>query len=259
MSTEIHPTAIIEKGAELADGVHVGAYAYIGSKVRLGVDNIVHHHATIDGNTSVGVGNSFFPYSCIGLQTQDLKYRGGHPALKIGDNNIFREYTTVHCATHEGETTYVGSHSYFLAYIHIAHNCNVGDYVIMSNNATIAGHVTLEDHVNLAGFAGVHQFCRIGQYAMLGGWSKIVQDVSPFMICDGNPAVMRAPNKVGLERGGFTHEEMELARHIFKVLYMRDLNRSEAISQIKNHPQADSRIIQATLSFIDKSTRGLTS
>lgn len=258
MPAEIHPTAIIERGAELAEGVRIGAYAYIGSRVRLGTGTLVHHHATIDGTTSIGARNTFFPYVSIGLPAQDLKYRGGYPALEIGDDNVFREFSTVHCATYEGDVTRIGVHSYFLAYVHIAHNCNVGDHVIMSNNATLAGHVTVESHANIAGFAGVHQFCRIGRYAMLGGYSKVVQDVPPFMMCDGNPAVVRAPNRIGLERGGFTREEIGLARHIFKVLYKKGLSRPGALRQLEDHPQADSHLIQGTLAFIQKSTRGLT-
>lgn len=263
MSVNVHPTAIVAPGTELAQGVTIGPYAYIGGRVRLGAGTVVQHHATVEGDTHIGERNMLFPYACIGLETQDVRYKktspeGAFPQLRIGNDNIFREFSTVHTATNAGEQTLIGSHNYLLAYVHVAHNCTLGDHITISNNSALAGHVVVESHTVIGGFSGVHQFCLIGQYAMVGGYCKVTQDLPPFMLCDGIPAAVRSINKVGLDRGGFTSEMIALAGHIFKTLYKRGRNLTEALEQLQKHPQAASPLIQSTIAFIVNSKRGLT-
>jgi len=254
---EIHPTAIIEDGAELAADVRVGACAYIGAGVKLGAGTLVHHHATVGGDTHLGAGNEIFPYAFIGGKTQDLKYAGGRTGVRIGEGNTFREFCTVHASTVDGTDTRIGDRNVFLAYSHVAHECTVGSYCIFSNNGTIGGHVTVEDHATIGGLSAVHQFCRIGQFAMLGGCTKAVQDVPPFMIYDGNPGEVRAYDKVGLERAGKSDEDIEAARIIYRTLYHSGHNRKDALAALQAHPRAESWLIRATLTFAGASSRGL--
>jgi UDP-N-acetylglucosamine acyltransferase len=256
MTCLIHPTAIIEPGAQLDEGVIVGAYAYVGSAVQLGRGSQVYHHATVEGNTWVGAENRIFPYAFVGGLTQDLKYKGGNPGLRIGDRNTFREYSTVHMGTADGALTVVGSDNNFLSYTHIAHDCQVGSHNIFSNCATLAGHVILGDHVVIGGFSAVHQFCHIGSYAMIGGMSKVVKDVVPFMIVDGSPLETKSLNKIGLERNGFTHDELHLIRKAHRILYKSGLNVSQALEQLKLLADINGRI-QSITDFIEKSDRGI--
>lgn len=257
MASQIHPTAIVETGAQLGVDVVIGAYAFVGAGVRLGDRSVLHHHATVEGNTVLGAGNEVFPFACVGLKTQDLKYKGGHPGTRIGDENVFREFCTVHAATNDGEFTVIGSRNHFLAYTHIAHDCHVGDHVIMSNNSTLAGHIVMGSHVVMGGFAAAHQFSRIGDFAMLGGMSKIVQDVPPFLIADGNPAVIRSINKVGLERAGFTAEQMERVKLVYRIFYRDGLNRTQAIEKLRGHPSLETDEVQNFVRFVETSERGV--
>lgn len=256
MSSLHHPTAIIEKGARLDEGVTIGAYAYIGADVTLGKGSIVHHHATVDGHTTLGEHNEVWPYAYVGGKTHDLKFKGGKPGLKIGNHNVFREYTTIHCGTNDGEDTILGDHNVILAYSHIAHDCIVGNHLVMSSHAALAGHVVVGNHVVIGWSAGTHQFCRLGDFAMVGACSKLVQDVPPMMIADGNPATVRALNKVGLERQGWSEADLGLARMAFKVLYKEGLNRSQALERLSQHPQSEAAAIQALIRFAAESTRG---
>lgn len=257
MSTEVHPTAIIETGAELADAVTVGAYAYIGAQVKLGKGTAVMHHATVDGATTMGEENEVHPYAYIGGKSHDKKYNGGVQRIEIGDRNIFREYTTVHCATAENLLTQLGHDNLILAYSHIAHECQVGDHLVMSSHAALGGHVEVGNHVNIGWGVGVHQFCRVGDYAMLGAASKVVQDVPPFLIADGNPAVCRAINKIGLERAGFDSESIQRIRRIFKAFYKKGLNNSQAIEAVNAMEDADHADIAQFIDFVRQSKRGL--
>ena len=255
--SEIHPTAIVESGADLGQNVKIGAYAYIGSKVKLGDGCIVHHHASIEGLSKLGENNEIYPYAFVGGKTHDLKYEGGDPGLVIGDNNVFREYTTVHLATADGDVTKMGNNNLILAYSHVAHDCVINDHLVMSSHAALGGHVIVSDWVNIGWGVGVHQFCRLGDYAMAGACAKIVQDVPPYMIADGNPAEVRTINKVGLERRGFTLEDIELVRLVFKTLYREGLNRSQAMQKLIKHEHVTSPVLQRLFSFIDNSERGL--
>lgn len=257
MSSLIHPTAIIEPGAQLAAGVQVGAYAFVGTGTTLGEGTRLHHHASVEGNTALGKNCEVFPYACIGGRTQDLKYKGGNPGLRIGDGNVFREYVTVHAATKDGEYTRIGDGNNFLATTHVAHDCVVGSGVVMSNGAGLAGHVIVEDRVVIGAHAGVHQFCRIGSNAMLSAYAKLVQDLPPFFIADGAPASVRTFNKVGLERHGFTAEQIERVKQVFRVLYRLGLNRTQALEQLAAHEQVASAEFQRVLEFAKGSERGL--
>jgi UDP-N-acetylglucosamine acyltransferase len=218
---------------------------------------VVHHHATVEGFTVMGRGNEVFPYACVGAKTQDLKFKGGRPGTRIGDRNVFREYCTVHSATLDGQFTVIGATNHFLAYTHVAHDCVVGDHVVMSNNATLAGHVTVEDHVVMGGFAAVHQFCRIGPYAMLAGGARVRKDVPPFVIADGDPAVARSINKIGLERCGFTAEQFERVKVAYRVFYREGNNRTQALEKLRAVPEAATPELAAFITAIERSERGL--
>jgi UDP-N-acetylglucosamine acyltransferase len=257
MSTAIHPTAIIEPGAELDEGVVVGPYAYIGPMVKIARGTQVMHHATVDGATTMGPDNEVHPYAYIGGKTHDLKYAGGCPGLRVGASNVFREFTTVHCATAEGTETVLGDHNLLLAYSHVAHECIVGNHLVMSSHAALGGHVQIGDCVNIGWGAGLHQFCRVGDHAMVGAASKVVQDVPPFMIADGNPAMVRTTNKVGLERAGFSPEDLNLVRRVFKMFYKEGLNRRQAAEKLSAELPADHTLVVTFLAFVEGSERGL--
>jgi len=210
----------------------------------------------IDGHTRLGRANEIFPFACIGLKTQDLKWKGGVTRTEIGEHNTFREYVTVHSATGDGEVTVVGSHNHILAYCHLAHNVSLGSHVIMSNVATLAGHVTVEDHAVIGGLAAVHQFCRIGKFAMIGGCSKVVQDVPPFMIADGNPAETRTINKVGMERHGVSEAAQAAMKQAYKILFREGLAISNALAKIEQE-LAPMPEVAHLVQFVRASERGI--
>lgn len=253
----IHPTAIIESGAQVGADVEIGAYCFVGTGVTLGAGTRLHHHASVEGNTVLGERCEVFPYACIGGKTQDLKYKGGSPGVRIGSRNVFREYVTVHAATNDGEFTTMGDNNLLLAYCHVAHDCRLGNHIVASNGVGIAGHVGVEDHVTLGAHSGIHQFCRVGAYSMVSAYAKIVQDVPPYFIADGQPAEIRAINKVGLERKNFTSEQLERVKQIHRLLYRDGLNRSQALEKLATHEQAASEEFQKMLTFARTSERGL--
>jgi UDP-N-acetylglucosamine acyltransferase len=256
MARQIHPTAIIEPGAELADDVVVGAYAYVGARVVLGAGTVLHHHANVEGRTTLGQQCEVFPFACVGTKTHDLKFKGGEPGLRAGDRNVFREYVSVHGGTKDGEFTTLGNDNVMLAYSHVAHDCVVGNFLVMSAQSALAGHVIVEDHVNIGWGTGVHQFCRLGAHAMLGAMSKIVQDVPPYVIADGNPAIARSINKVGLERHGFTPVQMDAVKQLFRIVYRAGYNRTQALEQLREHAHAESAEFKHFLAFAGRGERG---
>jgi UDP-N-acetylglucosamine acyltransferase len=251
-----HPTAIIHPQAQIGSGCEIGPYCIVGEHVSLGEKCKLHSHVVIDGHTKLGNGNEIFPFASIGLKTQDLKWKGGVTRTEIGDENTFREYVTVHSATGDGEVTRIGSRNHLLAYCHVAHNCALGDNIIMSNVATLAGHVMVEDYAVIGGLAAIHQFCRIGEMAMIGGCSKVVQDVPPFMIADGNPAETRTINKVGMERNGVAEEAQTALRQAYKTLFRDGLTIPNALAKIERElpPLPEVRHL---LAFVRASERGI--
>lgn len=256
MNYQVHPTAVVHSGAQVGQGCIIGPYCIIGEHVSLGANCSLHSHIVIDGHTRLGQGNEIFPFASIGLKTQDLKWKGGITRTEIGDFNTFREYVTIHSATSDGEVTVVGNHNHILAYCHIAHNVVLGNRIIMSNVATLAGHVTVEDHAVVGGLAAVHQFCRIGTMAIVGGCSKVVQDVPPYMMADGNPAQTRTINKVGLERNGVSEEAQSALKSAYKIIFREGLTVSNALQKIESElPQLPE--IQHLLKFARGSERGL--
>jgi UDP-N-acetylglucosamine acyltransferase len=255
-STSIHPSAIVDSRAQLGDGCRIGPYCIIGPHVNLGADSHLHAHVVLDGLTTIGPRCEIYPFACIGLKTQDLKWKGGSCHLEIGSDNVFREHVTVHTATGDGGVTRIGSHSHFLAYSHVAHDCQVGNRVIFSNNGTLAGHVIVEDHAIIGGLAAVHQFCRIGAMAIIGGCAKVVQDVPPYMIADGNPAAVRGVNKVGLERNSVSGETQRALREAYKTVFRSGLTVGNALDKVRSEVPP-SKEIEHFIDFCRKSERGI--
>lgn len=253
---KIHPTAIIHPTAKLGDACEVGPYCVIGANVEIGAACWLQSHVVVEGPTRIGPNNRFYSFGSIGQRTQDLKYSGEPTHLEIGEGNNFREFVTVNRGTAPNSKTVIGNRGNFLAYCHIAHDCVVGDDVIFSNNGTLAGHVEIGNHVVLGGLTAIHQFCRLGPYAMTGGCSKIVQDVPPFLIADGNPAVVRGLNKVGLERQGFTPEQLKNLKECYRILYRQNLNVAQAIDEIRSSAP-DTTEVDTFVTFIESSSRGI--
>src|SRR6184192_18200 len=253
---EIHPSAIVDSKAELGAGTIVGPYCIVGSDVVLGEGCWLQHHVTLCGPMRAGAKNKFYAYCSIGQQTQDLKYAGEPTYLEIGDENTFREFVTVNRSTKADGKTRVGNRGNFLAYSHIGHDCTVGNEVVFSNNGTLAGHVEVGDNAVMGGLTAVHQFCRIGRFAITGGCSKIVQDVPPFMIADGNPAEIRGVNLVGLERKNFTPESVKQIKEAFRLIYRSNYNTRQAIDAIRKELRPTEEITQI-LEFIEQSQRGI--
>jgi len=252
----VHPTAIVHPGARVGAGCEIGPYCIIGEHVTLGDKCKLYSHVVIGGHTRLGRENQIFPFASIGLQTQDLKWQGGVTRLEIGDHNTFRECVTINSATGEGEVTRVGSHNHILAYSHVAHNCLLGDHIIMSNVATLAGHVTVGDYAVIGGLAAIHQFCRIGKVSMIGGCSKVVQDVPPFMMADGNPAETRTINKIGMERNGVSEKAQTAMRQAYKILFREGLTLRNAADQVeKKLPKL--KEIRHLVEFVRSSERGI--
>ena len=256
-SGQIHPTAIVDPGVEIGMGTVVGPYCIVGANVVLGADCWLQHHVTLCGPMRAGTGNKFYAYCSIGQQTQDLKYQGEPTYLEIGDENTFREFVTVNRGTSSDGRTRIGNRGTFLAYSHVGHDCTVGDDVVFSNNGTLAGHVQVGHHAVMGGLTAVHQFCRIGRFAITGGCSKIVQDVPPFMIADGNPVQIRGINLVGLERKQFPAESVKLIKEAFRLIYRAKLNTRQAIEAIRKE-LPETAEIRELLTFIEASDRGIT-
>jgi UDP-N-acetylglucosamine acyltransferase len=252
----VHPTAVVHPKAHIGDDCEIGPYCVIGEHVTLGPRCRLHSHVVIDGHTTLGSENELFPFACIGLKTQDLKWKGGLTRTVIGDRNTFRECVTVNSATGDGEVTTIGSHNHILAYSHVAHNCTLGDHIVMSNVATLAGHIIVEDHAIVGGVAAVHQFCRIGKMSIIGGCSKVVQDVPPFMMADGNPAETRTVNKVGLERNGVSEEVQSALRQAYKLLFRSGLTIPNALVQIEKELPSSPELAHL-VQFVRTSQRGI--
>jgi UDP-N-acetylglucosamine acyltransferase len=252
----LHPSAVVHPKAQIGAGCDIGPFCVIGEHVVLGAGCRLHSHAVIDGHTRLGRGNAIFPFTSIGLKTQDLKWTGGTTLTEIGDDNTFRESVTVNSATGDGGVTRIGSHNHILAYCHVAHDCKLGDHIIMSNVATLAGHIVVEDYAVIGGLVAVHQFCRIGRMSMIGGCSKVVQDVPPFMLADGNPAETKTVNKVGLERQAVSEDSQAALRQAYKILFREGLTIPNALARIESELPALPEVAHL-VQFVRASGRGI--
>lgn len=257
----IHPTALVDSGAELDDDVTVGAYSVIGPNVRIGSGTTVASHCVIDGHTTIGRDNHFFQFGSIGAVSQDKKYRGEPTRLEIGDGNTIREFCSLHIGTVQDEgVTRVGNHNWIMAYAHIAHDCRVGSHIIMANNAQLAGHVHVGDGVILGGMTGVHQFVKIGAYSMTAASSTLFQDLPPFVMATGSPAAPAGINSEGLKRRGYSPAVISAIRNAYKALYRRGLTLEEAKAALRElHAQGGdaAESLALMLTFLDGTTRGI--
>ncbi|MCF7854880.1 MAG: acyl-ACP--UDP-N-acetylglucosamine O-acyltransferase [Candidatus Pacebacteria bacterium] len=256
MATNIHPSAIVSQTATLAQGCTIGPYCIVGDKVAIGSGTRLQSHVVIDGNTTIGQNCEIFPFACVGKQTQDLKYRGGLGPVEIGDNTTLREYVTVHTPTDPDGLTKIGNACHILAYSHIAHDCVLGNRIIMSNGTNLGGHVVVEDAVVFGGLCGVHQFVRIGTMAMLGAMSKATQDIAPYSLAEGNPAVPRMVNKVGLSRNGLDDDRVRAIVKAHKLLFHAGLTQGEALEQLE-YQLGQLPEIEHLIAFAQSSERGL--
>jgi UDP-N-acetylglucosamine acyltransferase len=234
--TRIHPTAVVHPGAELDPTVQVGPYAIIGENVTIGAGTTIGPHVVIEGPTIIGVGNQIFAGAAIGLDSQDLKYKGGETWVKIGNYNRIREYVTINRATGIGEATTIGNHNLLMAYVHIAHNCTIEDNVKIANAVSLAGDVHVESEAVISGVLGVHQFVRIGKLSMIGGMTRIQRDVPPYTIVEGTPARVRSLNLVGLQRSGCAPEEIAVLKKAFRTIYYSHKTILQALEDLDLFP-----------------------
>jgi UDP-N-acetylglucosamine acyltransferase len=261
----IHPTAIVSAGAELDSSVEVGAYSLIGPEVRIGAGTVIGPHCVIEGQTTIGRNNRFLQFSSIGAISQDIAHATQHadfPAqLIIGDGNTVREFCTFNCGTFkEDGITRIGSNNWFMAYVHIAHDCKVGSHTIMANQATLAGHVHVGDWAVIGGLSGIHQFVHVGAHAMIGFQSHVAQDVPPFMTVEGHPLAVRAINMVGLKRRDFSAPRMDVIKKMHRALYRDGLTLEAAKEQLAILAQAQPEAaadVQTMLDFLASATRGI--
>ncbi len=252
---EIHPTAVVSPRAELARDVRVGPYAVVEEHVQIGEGCEIGAHAVVKKFTTLGARNRVYEHATLGGEPQDVKFKGERTALLIGDDNLIREYVTIHRASGEGEATRVGSRNFLMVGVHVAHNCEVGDDNTLANGVALAGHIEVEDHVFFSSNVGAHQFVRFGRYAMVGGKSKIVQDVLPFFTTDGNPPAVRGLNTIGLRRGGFTPESRAALKRAYQVLFRARLPLAQSVAALK---ESDDENVRHLAAFIGGSRRGFT-
>lgn len=257
----IHPTALVDPQAALDGSVEVGAYSIIGPHVTIGAGTKIGPHVVIEGHTRIGRDNTFFQFSSIGAPPQDKKYGGEPTRLEIGDRNTIREFCTFNCGTvQDVGVTRLGNDNWIMAYVHLAHDCQIGNHTIFANNAALAGHVQVGDWAILGGFSNVHQFCKIGPHAMVGMSTSLTQDVPPFVILSGNPAVAHGINTEGLKRRGFTREQIGAIRQAYKLIYKSSLTLDQAKAALANQeaetPEAAVHV-RLMREFLDSATRGI--
>lgn len=257
MSKFVHETAIIAAGAEIGENCHIGPFCTIGAEVRLGDGVRLDSHVVVDGKTSIGDETHVFPFVSIGLGPQDLKYAGEPTATEIGKRNHIREFVTIHRGTTGGGgVTRLGDRNLLMAQAHVAHDCQLGNDIIMANAATLAGHVEIADRASIGAYSGVHQFCRIGLEAFVGGYSVVVKDALPFAIIQGNHAKCYGMNRLGMKRRGYAKDTTEKLNHAFHLLLSSQLNTSQALERIREEI-ADSAEVNILVDFIESSKRGV--
>lgn len=253
----IHPTAVVNPGAEIEEGVAVGPYSIIGPHVSVGKGTVIGSHVVIEGHTRIGEGNRIFPFAVLGTPPQDVGYRGEDTRLVIGSGNLIREYVTVHRATTKQEwVTIIGDGNYLMAYSHVAHDCILGNGIILSNVATLGGHIHVEDHAILGGLAAVHQFVRIGAYAFVGGKSGVDRDVPPFMITSGERAKLHGVNRKGLSRRGFSQATIDGLKKAYRLIWRGNRPFQDGIHQVRAEIPSSPEI-EMLLSFLESSKRGI--
>lgn len=257
----IHPSAIVDPAAELDESVSVGPYALIGPQVKIGAGTRIGPHCVIEGHTTIGRDNQFFQFSSIGAEPQDKKYAGEPTELVLGDRNVVREFCTFNTGTvQDAGVTRIGHDNWIMAYVHVAHDVQLGDHVVLANGVTLAGHVKVGDHVTIGGLTGVLQRMRIGAQAMIGFQAHVAQDVPPYMTVDGNPLAARAVNLTGLKRRGFSAERLGVVRQIYKLLYRSGLTLEQAMQAIEalrgEQAEADADIA-LMLDFLAAAERGI--
>ena len=261
--TNIHPTAIIHDGAQLHDSVKVGAYSIIGPEVTLGEGNTVGEHCVITGRTTIGKNNTFYRFCSIGGVPQDKKYDGEDTALEIGDGNMFREFVTINTGTvQDSGTTRIGNNNWIMAYVHIAHDCQLGNEIIMSNGIQLAGHIHIGDWAIIGGLAAAHQFTNIGAHSMTGGMSAIRQDIPPYVLGAGQPYKPAGINSEGLKRRGYTTTQIQAIKEAYKYIYLRSLKVEDAVAAIRNLQKSSDQDIADVLEpfvvfFEQSSARGV--
>ncbi|OGW37965.1 MAG: acyl-[acyl-carrier-protein]--UDP-N-acetylglucosamine O-acyltransferase [Nitrospirae bacterium RBG_13_39_12] len=257
MEKGIHPTAIISTDVEIEEETLIGPFCIIREGVRLKKGSKLISNVVIEGNTEIGENSVIYPFTSIGLPPQDLKYKGQKTGLKIGNNNIIREYTTIHRASVGGDgITTIGDNNFLMAYVHIAHDCKIGNQIIMANAATLAGHVTIEDYAVIGGLVAIHQFTRIGAYSMVGGFSGVGQDIPPYMIASGARAKLFGLNIIGLKRFGFSEQTINELKKAYKILFREKRTLKDALKKIQEDlPYTDE--MKHLIEFIQKNKRGI--
>jgi UDP-N-acetylglucosamine acyltransferase len=254
----IHPTAIIDRSSEISSTAQIGPYCIVGPNTQIGADTILESHVHVHGWTTIGERCHFFSHSSIGTDPQDLKYKGEPTYLKIGNDNVFREFISLNRGTKGGHgITVIGNNNFLMAYSHIAHDCIVGDHVIMANAGTLAGHVTVGDHSTVGAFSAVHQFCRVGLHAFIGGFSVVTRDALPYIKTVGarNEAKIYGINTIGLQRKGFSTESIAELKQAYRIIFRSKLNTGEALAKVRE-VQWKSSEVATLIEFIESSERG---
>ena len=253
----IDPRAVVDPAAQLAPGVSVGPYSVIGAEVEIGAATSIGSHAVIKGPTVIGEENRFYPFSSIGDDPQDKKYGGEHTGLEIGNRNVVREYCTINRGTEQGGgVTRIGDDNWIMAYVHIAHDCLIGNNTVFANNASLAGHVRVDDHAVLGGFTLVHQFCSIGAHAFSGMGSTLSKDLPPYVTVSGNPAVPRGVNSEGLKRRGFSSDTIQVLRRAYRILFRTGLSLEEATRELSSMAQEHEEVA-VIIRFLERSQRSI--
>ncbi len=255
----IHPTAIVPEEAELAEDVIIEAFSIIGPRVKIGSGSVIGPHVVIDGRTTIGQRNRIFPFVAIGFPPQDTTYGGEDTRVEIGNDNIIRENITIHRGSHRGEgVTRIGSGNFLMAYVHIAHDCQIGSDVIMANAATLGGHVEVGDHAVVGGVVAVHQFVRIGEYSCIGGKSGVRMDIPPYMLAQGaDPATLHGPNLIGLRRNGFSNETINTIKKCYRILFRSGLTVKEAVEKARLEVEPLPEIRKLIDFVVESSRRGI--
>ena len=254
----VHPTAIVHPSTTIGDGVKMGPYSVIGSDVVIGDGCVIGPHVLIEGHTTIGKGNVFHHGVAIGTPPQDLTYKGQSTHVEIGDGNVFREFVTVNRGSGNGGVTRVGSRCFLMAYAHVAHDCTVGDEVVLANSVHLGGHVKIDDCANIGGVTGVHQFVSVGKHAFVGGGSRVERDIPPFVKVAGSPTRAYGLNSVGLERHGFPPSKRAMIKSMVNLLYRSGLNVSQVVEHLKNGSEFEDPERRILVEFLEKAVRGIT-